>query len=324
LKQGNTAFSPPTRRHDLERTQQLQFESLEMATRGAEAGSGEGAAGAGAGRRLTKNEKRRQKKKEQPPTGSGGGSQEDNANDHSSTNGSGESKTQPEVEVEYVSADLSLLQDPVYEQFKQIFEKFANPEELTKDVVPSNEEDEEGHQNYGTDYQQDEHQSAPPVKKLSKKKKRLMSRLSVAELKQLVQRPDVVEAHDVTSSDPRLLVFLKGMRNTVPVPRHWCHKRKYLQGKRGIEKPPFRLPEYIADTGIARIRESILESDAMKKSKTKARERMQPKMGKIDIDYQVLHDAFFKFQTKPKLTEHGDLYFEGKEFEVSGTVFVDC
>jgi splicing factor 3B subunit 2 len=143
-----------------------------------------------------------------------------------------------------------------------------------------------------------------------------MSRLSVAELKQLVQRPDVVEAHDVTSSDPRLLVFLKGMRNTVPVPRHWCHKRKYLQGKRGIEKPPFRLPEYIADTGIARIRESILESDAMKKSKTKARERMQPKMGKIDIDYQVLHDAFFKFQTKPKLTEHGDLYFEGKEFEV--------
>eukprot|EP00595_Chromulina_sp_UTEXLB2642_P001178 CAMPEP_0196763876 /NCGR_PEP_ID=MMETSP1095-20130614/4917_1 /TAXON_ID=96789 ORGANISM="Chromulina nebulosa, Strain UTEXLB2642" /NCGR_SAMPLE_ID=MMETSP1095 /ASSEMBLY_ACC=CAM_ASM_000446 /LENGTH=300 /DNA_ID=CAMNT_0042118025 /DNA_START=324 /DNA_END=1226 /DNA_ORIENTATION=- len=39
-------------------------------------------------------------------------------------------------------------------------------------------------------------------------------------------------------------------------------------------------------------------------------------MGKIDIDYQVLHDAFFKYQTKPKLTIHGDLYYEGKEFEV--------
>ena len=34
-------------------------------------------------------------------------------------------------------------------------------------------------------------------------------------------------------------------RNTVPVPRHWCFKRKYLQGKRGIEKPPFNLPEFI-------------------------------------------------------------------------------
>lgn len=43
---------------------------------------------------------------------------------------------------------------------------------------------------------------------------------------------------------------------------------------------------------------------------------MQPKMGKIDIDYQILHDAFFKFQKKPKLTSHGDLYYEGKEYEI--------
>lgn len=68
------------------------------------------------------------------------------------------------------------------------------------------------------------------ISKISKKKKKLMSRLSVAELKQLVPRPDVVEAHDVTSADPRLLVYLKSYRNTVSVPRHWCHKRKYLQG----------------------------------------------------------------------------------------------
>jgi len=28
------------------------------------------------------------------------------------------------------------------------------------------------------------------------------------------------------------------------------------------------------------------------------RERLQPKMGKIDIDYQILHDAFFKHSKK--------------------------
>ena len=39
---------------------------------------------------------------------------------------------------------------------------------------------------------------------------------------------------------------------------------------------------------------------------------MRPKMGKIDIDYQRLHDAFFRFQTKPKFTIHGDLYYDGK------------
>lgn len=29
----------------------------------------------------------------------------------------------------------------------------------------------------------------------------------------------------------------------------------------------------------------------------------------------MLHDAFFKHQTKPSLTPMGDLYYEGKEFE---------
>lgn len=43
---------------------------------------------------------------------------------------------------------------------------------------------------------------------------------------------------------------------------------------------------------------------------------MNPKLGKIDIDYEVLHDAFFRHQIKPKMTIHGDTYFEGKEDEV--------
>lgn len=40
-------------------------------------------------------------------------------------------------------------------------------------------------------------------------------------------------------------------------------------------------------------------------------------MGKLDIDYQVLHDAFFKYQTKPNLTGLGELYYEGKEFDLT-------
>jgi len=57
--------------------------------------------------------------------------------------------------------------------------------------------------------------------------------------------------------DPRLLVHLKSARNTVPVPRHWCFKRKYLQGKRGIEKPPFDLPDFIKKTGIMEMRAAL-------------------------------------------------------------------
>lgn len=45
------------------------------------------------------------------------------------------------------------------------------------------------------------------------------------------------------------------------------------------------------------------------------RERVRPKMGRIDIDYQKLHDAFFKWQSKPQMTRMGELYYEGKEQE---------
>lgn len=103
---------------------------------------------------------------------------------------------------------------------------------------------------------------------------------------------------------------LKATRNTVSVPRHWCFKRKYLQGKRGIEKPPFDLPDFIKATGIMEMRQALQEKEDQKTLKAKMRERVRPKMGKIDIDYQKLHDAFFKWQTKPKMTIHGDLYYE--------------
>jgi hypothetical protein len=90
-----------------------------------------------------------------------------------------------------------------------------------------------------------------------------------------------------------------------------AQKKKYLKGKIGIEKKPFQLPDFIEATGIAEIR------DNKKKSlKIQARERMNPKLGKLDIDYQILHDAFFKYQKKSKLTNFGELYYEGREYEI--------
>jgi hypothetical protein len=99
------------------------------------------------------------------------------------------------------------------------------------------------------------------------------------------------------------------------VPRHWSQKRKYLQGKRGIEKPPFELPDFIAATGISELRQTYLDKEADKKLKAKQRDRMAPKMGKMDIDYAILHDAFFVHQRPPPLTAMGELYYEGKEYE---------
>jgi splicing factor 3B subunit 2 len=88
-----------------------------------------------------------------------------------------------------------------------------------------------------------------------------------------------------------------------------------MAGKRGVEKPPFKLPDFIEATGIAKIRQAIMERIADQSLKAKNREKVHPKMGKLDIDYQVLHDAFFKYAKKPLLSKHSDMYYEGKEYE---------
>ena len=210
--------------------------------------------------------------------------------------------------------------DPVSafaEEFGKVFARFSTAEELVGTAVAEEAEDASGDGGDVAEANADDAEEEGPSKPLSRRQRKKLHRLSVAQLKQLVKRPDVVEAHDVTSSDPRYLVFLKAYRNTVPVPRHWSAKRKYLQGKRGIERPPFQLPDFISDTGITKLRDARQEEDDKKTTKQRQREKVQPKMGKINIDYQVLHDAFFKFQTKPPFTQHGDLYYEGKEFEVN-------
>lgn len=223
-----------------------------------------------------------------------------------------------EVEIKYVPEKAD-LDDDLLEDFKKVFEKFTFREpEGDEDDNKKDEADQDAlaKKKADSDSEEEDQDNQQKEKGVSNKKKKLQRRMKIAELKQICRKPDVVEIWDATSSDPKLLVFLKSYRNTVPVPRHWCQKRKYLQGKRGIEKQPFQLPDFIAATGIEKIRQAYIEKEDSKKLKQKQRERMQPKMGKMDIDYQVLHDAFFKYQTKPKLTSYGDLYYEGKEFEV--------
>ena len=216
--------------------------------------------------------------------------------------------------------DLAALEDdPAFAAFKTVFAKFGtglDDDDVAREANAGNK----GEVFFDQDDEiPSEDEDAPP--KMSKKKRKKLNKLSIAELKALVRNPEVVEWHDVSSSDPRLLVQIKAQRNIVPVPSHWSLKREYLSSKRGIEKPPFKLPKFIADTGITEMRDAVLEKQAEQTLKQKQRERVQPKMGKLDIDYQKLYDAFFRHQTKPDLTRFGDVYHEGKEWEADYRVF---
>ena len=204
-------------------------------------------------------------------------------------------------------------ENPLFEMYKDIMDKF---EEVDKEDPAVKEETTKPEvMNFADDDDIPDEEDAVP--KLSKKKRKQMTKLSVAELKAAVRRPEVIESYDTDAPDPRLLVHIKSYKNVVPVPQHWQLKREYLSSKRGIEKPPFSLPKFIQETGIAEMRDAVLEKQNEASLKQRQRERVQPKMGKLDIDYQKLYEAFFRHQTKPELTRYGEVYYEGKEFETN-------
>lgn len=218
-------------------------------------------------------------------------------------------------------ADLTVDEDdPVFAEYKNILQKFGShldEDEVQREANAGNKGDAFFDQD--DEIPSEDEETGQP--KMSKKKRKKLNKLSIAELKALVRNPEVVEWQDPSSTDPRLLVQIKAQRNVVPVPGHWSLKREYLSSKRGIEKPPFKLPKFISDTGITEMRDAVLEKQAEQTMKQKQRERVQGKVGKLDIDYQKLYDAFFRFQTKPDLTRFGDLYHEGKEWEADYRYF---
>lgn len=220
----------------------------------------------------------------------------------------------PNVPAVDVADDELPPDDPLFSQFADIFAKFK--EEDKED--PALKEPEKPEVFYDDDDNiQGEDEEEETQKKLSKKQRKAANKLSIAELKAIVRKPEIVDWTDTSAQDPKLLVNIKSARNVVPVPSHWSLKREYLSSKRGIEKPGFALPKFIAETGIQDMRDAALEKQAEASLKQKQRERVQGKTGKLDIDYQKLYEAFFRRQTKPSLTRYGEVYYEGKEFETN-------
>jgi splicing factor 3B subunit 2 len=119
-----------------------------------------------------------------------------------------------EFEIEYVAAPVFQNEEEasMFEDIKEIVDHFSMNQQEEEQVPEKSETLEEVKE-----------------EKLSKKKRKLQKRLPIAVLKQLVERPDLVEIHDTSAADPFILLHLKSMRNTVPIPRHWSQKKKYLQ-----------------------------------------------------------------------------------------------
>ncbi|GBG24842.1 Splicing factor 3B subunit 2 [Hondaea fermentalgiana] len=300
------------------------------------------AAGPGAnGHKLTRNAKKRRRKKQQRQEQRQLEQQEEQQQPQQQQEEPQKEASKPTATaVEYVpeKVDVSRLGSE-FSDFKGVFERFAEAEQAAggsvaavaedpraaaaaekdakreRDVLELDDDDDNDGDDMNGENNDGEDEDAA-AKTISNAKRKKLSRFTVAELKQIVSRPDLVEAHDPASPDPVLLLHLKSSRSSVAVPRHWAALRKFLQGKRGLERVAYKLPDFIAETGINKIRAELAEQEAAKQARAIARDRVAPKLGVMDIDYQVLHDAFFKHQTKPVLKGHGEIYYEGMEYEM--------
>lgn len=143
--------------------------------------------------------------------------------------------TDENIEIEYVPEDLPVKRgDGYYTHFAKIFENFKldpngdenmeyhynkygkkvlgpkviQPRDKTNLDENEDDDDEEKEKNNADKKKKDPDEDEQNKKK-SKKQIKRETRLSVAQLKQLVIRPDVVEMFDVTAKDPKLLVHLK-------------------------------------------------------------------------------------------------------------------
>ncbi|TID27147.1 hypothetical protein CANINC_002756 [Pichia inconspicua] len=216
----------------------------------------------------------------------------------------------------------NLLSNDVNEEllnsFKEVFEKFQPKDEDKQEVrneivivdridnVPEEAEHNQQKQNTGNKVASDG--------ELSKRKFKRLYSIPLYMLKAESKRPELVEWMDSNSPDPRLHVYLKTLQNSVDVPTHWSSKKSFLSAKRAIERPPFQLPDFILETGILEMRDTTLNEDQTT-LKQRMRERVQPKSGQLDIDYDKLYDAFFKYQKKPFLLKFGRLFNENSNID---------
>ena len=107
-------------------------------------------------------------------------------------------------------------------EFQRVFQRFQEPQE--HGAVKPHEKEQVIWEEDNDNIPDEEAELAAPRK--SKKQRKRENKLSVAELKAMAQKPELVEWTDADSSDPRLLLSIKPHRNVVPVPAHWSLKRE--------------------------------------------------------------------------------------------------
>ncbi|CAI5756211.1 unnamed protein product [Candida verbasci] len=227
-----------------------------------------------------------------------------------------DSKEEPVVDQEpTINLDTN---SELFKQYKSILNKFKpkeQPQQQPQQQLPKSSSKRDKIQVFNqSDTSSSESEPEESEPKLSKRQLRKISKPPLSKLKLSTNYPEIVDWSDADSKDPYLLISIKSHPNIIQVPSHWNSKKDYLSSRKGFDKMPFQLPSFIKETGIEEMRQ--VNDRSLRQSQ---REKTQVRMGKLDIDYEKLYNAFFRnqFISRPRLFPFGELYEEGKEISDS-------
>merc|ERR1712032_783118 len=129
----------------------------------------------------------------------------------------------------------------------------------------------------------------------SKRKNRVASRPSLVSLKQLSPKAEEVFSFDTTAEDPHTLLYLKSVFDSREVPTNWDRRQCKIMTLCNFSAL-FVLPSFLLSTGVSAIRNH--DSYDINNTSYSGRNRIRPKNSRIQLNYDVLRDVFFKYQFK--------------------------
>ena len=159
-----------------------------------------------------------------------------------------------DFQVEYVPEELAAPSS--MSDFAEIFSRFQVLAERAT-AADDDEAAKEREAAAAATAAEDAEEEEPANKVVSKKKSKKANRLTVAELKTIVDRPDVVELHDANATDPKLLVHLK-----VRLP--WCPQKFGLTMSPKLLCRPREIQYQYQDIGATK--ENICKANVVLKS----------------------------------------------------------
>lgn len=130
--------------------------------------------------------------------------------------------------------------------------------------------------------------------------------ISLIDLKLYSNNPNLVSRKDLNAPFPFLLVKIKSDFNIVNFPFN-SETNGEIISRSSLNQSKYVIPPNVLLANISALKKIDFENQEKKIKKMKIGE-LSKAIIKINVDYQKMHDSFFKYDYEPKLSIYGEIF----------------